>query len=217
VASIPPGRTLLAEGVRIFVPLDAANTREIVRHSFSELDRFLNVAGTPPGKYSRYSRGLIGMCLVQGAAQHVVDVGGPNTFDNEVCIGQAEVHDKGFQVRPDGRVISGIKDIDVIFFFRDEECLPLPKNRHLRKSLVVNFRALGKRRLDFMKKGIPEGILTRAVSDHPRDIFRAYVEGTDHGCRYLSKKSLIGLYPEKIFCEPLWCTKRLTSLPGAPR
>lgn len=207
----------MAEAVRTFVQLDAANTLRIVRHSFSELDRFLNAAGTPPGKYSCYAGRLIGMCLAQGAAQHVVDLGGSNTFDNEVCISQTEIHDKGFRVRPDGRVISGIKDIDVIFFFREKECLPLPKNRHLRKSLVANFQALGERRLDFMKKGISEDILTQAVSNHPRDVFRAYLEGTDHGRRYLSKKSLIGLYPEAIFCEPLWRAKRRTTLRSVPR
>jgi hypothetical protein len=150
--------------------LNAANTRDIVSYSFSELDRSLKAAGTPPGKYSRYAGGLIGMCLMQGATKHVVDLSGSNTFDNEVCIRQTEIHDKGFRVRPDGRVISGIKDIDVIFF-REEGCLPLPKNQRLSKSLVANFQALGERRIDFMSKGISEDILARAMSNDPRDIF----------------------------------------------
>jgi hypothetical protein len=196
--------------------LNAANTREIVSYSFSELDRSLKAAGTPPGKYSRHAGGLIGMCLMQGATKHVVDLSGSNTFDNEVCIRQTEIHDKGLRVRPDGRVISGIKDIDVIFF-REEGCLPLPKNQRLSKSLVANFQALGERRTDFMSKGISEDILARAMSNHPRDIFRAYLEGTDYRRRYLSKRSLIGLYPEEIFCEPLWQTKRLTTLQSVPR
>ena len=84
------------------------------------------------------------MCLMQGATKHVVDLSGSNTFDNEVCIRQTKRHDKGFRVRPDGRLISGIKDIDVIFF-REEGCLPLPKNQRLSKSLEANFQALGER------------------------------------------------------------------------
>lgn len=112
-------------------------------------------------------------------------------------------------MRPDGRVVSGIKDLDVILFFREDARLPLPTNRHLRKSVVVDLPTLGKRRLDLMKKGVPEDMLAQGGDDHPREIVRAYLRRTRHGLRYLSLKSVIGLHPEAIFCKALWRTRRL--------
>ena len=178
------------------------------------MDRFLNAAGTPPGKYSRYADRLIAICLAQGTAQHLVDhLNDSSAFDNEVFVSQTEIRDKGFRVLPNGRVIYGIKDIDVFFFFREDENLPLPNNRHLRKSVVADLRALGERRLDFMKKGISESILVKATGGHTHELARAYLRESLHGRRYLSKKSLIGLYPETVFCLPIWRTKHSTNEP----
>lgn len=201
---------MLTEEIRTFRQLSLADTREVSRHAFAELDRFLNAAGSPPGKYSRYADRLIAICLAQGAAQHFVDLEEVTAFDNEVHVGRAKVKDKGFRVLPNGRVISGIKDIDVIFFFREDERLPLPIVRHLRKSVTAHFPTLGERRLDFMKKSMSEEIVAKARGEHPRDIVRSYLQGTRHGLCYLSKKSVIGLYPEDMFCEPVWRTKRWT-------
>ena len=197
---------------RTFQKLEQDDMQEVRRHAFLELDRFLNVAGTPPGKYSRYADRLLAICLAQGAAQHLIDLEvGAAAFDNEVRVSLLEIRDKGLCVSPTGRVISGIKDVDVLFFFREDEDLPLTNNRHLRKSVVANLGSLGKRRLDFMKKGMAESILAKAESDHPRDTTRAYLRESRHGRRYLARKSLIGLYPEAIFCQPVWRTRRLAS------
>jgi hypothetical protein len=45
----------LPEMDRTFGRLDVANLHEVRHYTLSELDRFLNVAGTPPGKYLRYA------------------------------------------------------------------------------------------------------------------------------------------------------------------
>jgi hypothetical protein len=195
---------------RTFGRLDVANLHEVRHYTLSEVDRFLNVAGTPPGKYLRYADRLIGVCLAHGAAQHFVDLQSAGTFDNEVSVSRAEINRKGFRVLRNGRVINGINDLDVYFFFRQDEILPIP-NRYRRKSLMVNLEALGERRLDFMRKGIPESVLTQAASDHPRDIIRAYIQESHHGRHYLSKKSLIGLHPDALFGQLAWQTRRLTS------
>ena len=173
-----------------------------------ELDRFLFSAGSPPGKYARYKDRLIAICLAQGAAQHLVDLEVTDAYDNEVSVDETEVRKKGFRVLSDGRVVSGIKDVDVIFFFREDMRLPLPTNRHLRKSVVADLPILGRRRLDLMKKGVPEDMLAQEGDDHPRDVVRTYLRRSRHGLRYLSLKSMIGLHPEAIFCEPLWRTRR---------
>jgi hypothetical protein len=112
-------------------------------------------------------------------------------------------------VLPNGRVINGINDLDV-YFFRQDEILPIP-NRYRRRSLMVNLGALGERRLDVMRKGIPESIMMQEASDHPRDIIRAYIQESHHGRHYLSKKSLIGLHPDAMFGQPAWQTRRLDS------
>jgi hypothetical protein len=182
--------------------------RETRRLVFLELDRFLFVAGSPPGKYARYADRLIAVCLTQGAAQHVVDLDAANGYDNEVRVGEGEVRDKGLRLLSDGRVVSGIKDLDVISFFREDPRLPLPTNRHLRKSVVADLPTLGERRLDFMKKGVPADTIAQAGGGDARDVVRAYLRQTRHGQLYLSRKSVIGLHPDAMFCEPIWRTRR---------
>ena len=129
----------LSETTRTFQRSYAATLQEVRYHALSELERFINASDTPPGKYSRYADRLVAICLVQGAAQHFVELEYATAFDNQVRVGQAKIQDKGFRVLSDGRVISGIKDMDVIFFFREDEGLPLPRNLHLRKSVVADF------------------------------------------------------------------------------
>ena len=183
--------------------------QEVRRLALSEMERFLHAAGSPPGKYSLYADRLVAICLAQGAAQHLVDLDAASAYDNEVRVDEVEVRDKGSRVLHDGRVLSGVKDLDVIFFFREDGRLPLPTNRHLRKSEVADLPTLGRRRLDFMKKGVPEGMLAQARGDRPQDVVRTYLRRSRHGSLYLSRKSVIGLHPPEIFDERIWATRRL--------
>lgn len=183
--------------------------REVRRLALSEMERFLYAAGSPPGKYSLYADRLVAICLAQGAAQHLVDLDAASAHDNEVRVDETGVRDKGLRVLPDGRVLSGVKDLDVVFFFREDDRLPLPTNRHLRKSVVADLPTLGRRRLDFMKKGVPEGMLEQTGGDRPRDVVRTYLRRSRHGSLYLSRKSVIGLHPPEIFDARIWATRRL--------
>lgn len=196
---------------RTFQGLDLADLQDIRYLALSELDRFLIAAGTPAGKYRRYAYRLVGICLAPGAAQHYVDSQNLDEFDNEVYVGPTKISDKGFLVHSNGRVIGGVKDIDVWFFFLQDETLPIPNRRHVKKSLEVRLEALGKRRLDFMKKGISRHVLAETSSKYPREIIRTYLRETEHGRNCLSKRSLVGLHPDMLFSQPLWRTRRLSS------
>ena len=74
-------------------------------------------------------------------------------------------------------------------------------------SPVCHFRKLGMRRVDFMKKGVGADMEGLDI----RDVVRRYVTQTDHGCSYLSKKSVIALHPAPFFASAVWATRRLTS------
>ena len=195
---------------RTFQALDRTDLEEIRHLALVELDRFLNAAGFPPGEYRRYVDRLIAVCVAQGTAQHLLDLHETSQFDNEVFISHDKIKAKGLRVLADGRVINGIKDIDVWFFFRRDDGLPIPNARHCRKSETAELQSLGERRLDFMKKGIAAGVLKEAGPGDPRDSIRAYLRTTAHGRRFLSRKSMVGLYPEAIFDQVVWATRRLT-------
>lgn len=87
---------MLLEETRIFRRPSWADMREVRRLAFSELDRFLFAAGSPPGKYARYEERLIAVCLAQGAAQHLVDLEVTDVYDNEVSVDEAEIWKKDF-------------------------------------------------------------------------------------------------------------------------
>ncbi|CAA9476350.1 MAG: hypothetical protein AVDCRST_MAG05-960 [uncultured Rubrobacteraceae bacterium] len=197
------------EETRTFRRPHPEDLQEVRRLALSEMERILYAAGSPPGKYSLYADRLVAICLAQGAAPHLVELDAAGAYDNEVRVDEAEVRDKGLRVLPDGRVLSGVKDLDVVFFFREDGRLPLPTNRHLRKSVVAELPTLGRRRLDFMKKGVPEGMPAQTGGDRPRDVVRAYLRRSRHGSLYLSRKSVIGLHPPGIFDERIWATRRL--------
>ena len=113
------GRVLVVflEETRTFRRPRPDDLREVRRLALSEMERFLYAAGSPPGKYSLYADRLVAICLAQGAAQHLVDLDAAGAYDNEVRVDESEVRDKGLRVLPDGRVLSGVKDLDVVFFF----------------------------------------------------------------------------------------------------
>jgi hypothetical protein len=186
--------------------MERSDLEEIRRLSLTELDRFLNLAGNPPGKYLRYGERLIAICLAQGAAQHFIDTRVGQDFDREVAVGPQEVLEKGLRVLSNGQVISGVKDIDVWFFFQQLPGCPIASMRHCRKYISNSVGKLGERSIDFMKKGISADLVEHGDA---RGTVRAYLRGTEHGRRYLSKKSIVGLYPDAVFAEPFWRVKRI--------
>ena len=198
---------------RTFQSLFGSDLEEICAQARTELDRFLTRAGNPPSKFQGYAQRLIAICLAQGTAQQFVDLQAPSVFDNEVVVSAEKIAEKGHQVFPSGQVISGIKDIDVWFFFAQDDLVPIPSRQHCKKSVTTRFKNLGERRLDFMKKGVSETLITRITNPNPKAIVRSYLQDTEHGQRYLSKKSLVGLYPASVFSEIFWATRRWTNMP----
>ncbi len=190
---------------RTFQRLSRNDLKKICEYALEELERFLTCAGNPRGKYHRYENRLIAICLGQGAAQHFVDLQELSVFDNEVKVEKKKINEKGYQIESNGKVISGVKDIDVWFFFEQDDDLKIPDIKNCRKSIQKEFGNLGERNIDFLKKG-----LLRKGS--PRETIRSYLKGNNRGgdtWRYLAQKSLIGLEPASLFGEILWATKRL--------
>jgi hypothetical protein len=206
--------------VRTFEAIDEEDLLEVLRQCQQELRRFLEQAGTPAGKFQSYRDRLLAVCLVQGVAQHFVDTRPDLHADHEVEVTQSEIDEKGYRVNPDGRVTNGVKDIDVIFFFRHDPGVAIPNQRHCRKSSEHDLARLGRRRLDFMKKGVHLDALGLGVDTDPVRLVRFYLAQTDHGRDYLSKKSAVGLFPPSIFGRTLWASRRIaarSSGPAAPR
>ena len=139
-----------------------------------------------------------------------------SVFDNEVGVSPEKIAAKDHKVLPNGQVISGIKDIDVWFFFEHDDAVPIPNVRHCRKSVTTRLRNLDERRLDFMKKGGTETLISQVTSPNPKATVRSYLQGTMHGWCYLSRKSLVGLYPVSVFEHLFWATRRFTSTSSRP-
>lgn len=194
---------------RTFSKLNSRDLGEIVPFALEEFSRFLNVAGSPRGKYRRYADRLIGIFLAQGAAQHFTDLEAAPDYDLMVEVELKKIQDKGLRVLPTGQVVSGIKDIDVWFLFEDDATLHIPPRTNCRKSVIACLEHFGNIDLDFMKKGVAQKLVEFGRGD-PRKILRAYLADTAHGRSYLSKKSLVGLYPEHIFAQVLWRVHRVT-------
>lgn len=197
--------------MRTFEPLAFNALTEIRECALPELERFITEAGDPPGKFRRYEPKLIAICLCQGAAQHFVDLQDAPDFDNTVLVPGNEVDEKGYQVLPSGRVISGVNDIDVWFFFEHDEAVPIPNRRHCMKSVTASFAGLGERRVDFLKKGVRPTVMEKARSLDRFEIIRSYMRNTPHGQQYLSRKSVVGLRPDEVFGQVLWRTLRRVS------
>jgi len=165
-------------------------------------------SGHPSGKFQNYSDRLLAICLIQGAAQHFVDTRINLPTKNDVAVDQAKIDEKGYRVSVEGQVLNGVKDIDVMLWFRRHETVSIPVRNHARKSTVCNLRRLGMRRFDFMKKAIPDDFIGRGASHDPMCLVRRYMEETNHGRQYLARKSAIGLYPDFIFGQILWASRR---------
>lgn len=195
--------------MRSFQEIGTVDLAELSIYSKLELHRFLNHAGNPVGKFKVYENRLVGICLCQGAAQHYVDMSNEDKFDNEIYLDEKEVKEKGYMVSPGGRIISGIKDIDVYFFFAAHGHVSIPNIRHCRKSIIAKFSNIGEYRIDFMKKGISKEIVNEIKGGNPINVILQYLKHTHHGQAYLLKQSVVGLYPDEIFGRIIWKTKRL--------
>ena len=195
---------------RVWAPITISHL-EILKHvALDELKRFLNEAGTPQGKYSVYKNRLIAVCLCQGAAQYFFELWlmGKEPEDKVVEVKQKEIEEKSLKVK-DKIVLSGIKDIDIWFFFEEHPEIEIPHIRNMRKSIILEIPGLGKRRIDFMKKMIAKSILENSTSIE--EIIRKYLALETNSARFLSEKSIIGVYPEKLFAKPIWKVKRIIS------
>ena len=193
---------------RTFQRLSSNDLEKIREYALEELERFLTYAGDHQGKYHRYENRLIAICLGQGAAQHFVDLQELSAFDNEVKVGKEKINEKGHKIDSNGKVISGIKDIDVWFFFEQDDDLKIPDIKNCRNSIQKDFGNLGVRSIDFLKKGIIR-------KDSPTETVRSYLKGNNRSgntWRYLAQKSLVGLEPASLFEEILWATKRLQAV-----
>jgi len=194
--------------MRVFEPLGLDVLREILDCAIRELDRFLMLAGRPPGKFKVYGDRLITISLCQGSAQHFVDLQGRSDFDNIVLVTQRELDEKGYRVTPTGRIVNGVNDIDVCLFFQQLASVPIPNRNHCIKSATGRFSGLGERRLDFLKKGVSREVIGSAGSSEPTEVIRSYMRNTPHGRQHLSRKSVIGLYPARVFGKVLWRSLR---------
>jgi hypothetical protein len=194
--------------LRTFEHIVSEDLREIARLSLEELNRFTTKAGKPPGKYAPYLERLIAVCLCQGAAQHYVDVQNSGGFENEVLVSTSEIREKGFQTVATGQVLSGVKDVDVVFFFEYYNPIPIPPRRHCLRRVYAELPSLGRRRIDFMKRTVLPEVICSAGVREPSAIVGSYIKHTAHG-QFLGTKSVIGLYPENIMATAIWRTRRL--------
>lgn len=193
---------------RNFEKLSAAHLRSILDWSREELTRFLRLAGDPPGKFRCYEQRLVAICLAQGAAQHWTDLEGCEGRDQCLCVSDEKIQKKEYRVLANGQVISGIKDIDIWFFFEPDTSVRISSWKHCRKESRGVLDGIGEFGIDFMKKEIPRHILDTAGGNEPREMIRTYLRDSDHGREHLAKKSVIGLFPESLFSQVLWCVFR---------
>lgn len=128
--------------------------------------------GIGAGKYAVYRERLIAICLCQNGARNYVT-------------GDARLN-----------------DLDVWFFFREHDTVKLPSFRNLGKSLAGMFPVLGPKRIDFMKKTIPLGLVVGG--DILRTIQNFLSKRGTLNSEMLRTKPVIGLYPETIFDVVLW-------------
>jgi len=188
---------------RDYIKLTRSDLREIRDYALEELDRFLYRAGSPAGKFRAYRSRLIAICLCQGAAQHYAQCTGIPSR-RQIIVRRSTIREKRYRLEQ-GRVLAGLKDIDVWFFFKALQRIIIPDIRNCRKHSVRSFTRLGQRELDFMKKAIKKPIRAKAKGNRPADIVRSYLEhGGTKSSKCLSKSSIIGLYPKSLFGRLIW-------------
>jgi len=163
------------EDVRTYEKLGRNDLQEMRHYALKELNRFYHQVGEPPGKYKVYMGKLIAICLCQGAAQHFVD----------------------------GK--TGIKDLDIWFFFKEDENVKIPDIKNMRYSVHVSLKNIGEKRIDYLKKSVERDVIDVSESKKPEDILRSYLQNANtHTSKELAKKSIVGLYPDKIFGKIIW-------------
>src|SRR5439155_25631755 len=122
---------------------------------------------TGNGKYAVYQERLIAVCLCQGAAKHFLDQQ------------------------------TGVKDIDIWFFFEEHDLVRISNFRNARKSLVLALPRFGTKRIDIMKKSVPQRLCIREGRE---GTIRNYLDNANtEASTRLSEKPVIGLYPQDIF------------------
>lgn len=161
--------------VRLYDTLGEAHLQLIQNYAEEELRRFLLLSGNPVGRYAIYKDRLVAICLCQGAALHFIDG------------------------------TTGVKDIDVWFFFRDDDRQHIRNVGNMRYSINAKVGSFGLRKLDFLKKGISKKVTEQLDSDDPADVVTAYLlhAGTD-SANWLRQKAVVGLYPKSIFGQVIW-------------
>ena len=190
---------------RVYTRLTRNDLIQMRDFALEELDRFLYSAGSPLGKFQKYSKRLIAICLCQGAAQHYLQNLSSHSYHKIVCIEDAAIRQKGYRLDRQGNVLAGIKDIDIWFFFYEHPKLPIPHVKNCKKSTHKSFYKLGNRTIDFMKKTIAKKVVASAISNHSADIIRAYLQNVNtQTSDCLARASIVGLYPNILLGRPIW-------------
>ena len=127
---------------------------------------------TNSGKYAVYQSQLVAICLCQGAAKHYVDS------------------------------VTGVKDLDVWLFFEEHDTVKIPHRGNARKEIQANFKKLGPKRIDFMKKMIPLRFIVK--NDAQKSLQNYLSLAVTSASAELSMKPVIGLSPSAIFGRVLW-------------
>ena len=199
--------SMLCNVNRVYHELTEDDLLIMKRVSLHELDRFINQSGNPPGKYRVFEDKLIAVCLCQGAAQHFVEAKRFEDYDKVETISSEKIDEKDYKVLSTGDVLSGVKDIDILFFFREDKSVKIPKRRFYNKNDFASFKVFGLRRFDLMKTTIMDEVISLTTDNSPSSQVRSYLINTKHGKEHLSKASVVGLFPDDLFGKILWKTK----------
>lgn len=195
---------------RVFDRFSLNDLHAIQKYSLIELERFYNKAGNPPGKFKILENELIAICLCQGVAQHYIESLNTNKFNKTVLVSDKEIQEKGYKINKYYHVLSGVRDIDIWFFFKECNFVKIPDIRNCRKSINVEFTHFGIRKLDFLKKTIKNQIIKKAVDNEPHNIIKSYLmNDTNKTPNFLSLKSVVGLYPDYLYNKLIWKVNRI--------
>jgi len=193
---------------RKWLPLTIDHLKILKDRALVELERFLKETGSPPGKYSVYSDRLLAICLCQGAAQFYFESWYINReqVNETVQVNQEEIKEKKLKLE-NGLVLSGVKDIDIWFFFKEHPKVKIPHRGNMRKSEIINMPQFGEIRIDFMKKAFPQSVVEEVNS--PIEMIHNYLKIGTSTANFLRQKSIVGLYPDNLFGSLIWKVKRI--------
>jgi hypothetical protein len=140
--------------------------------------------------------------LCQGTAQYYSQLTQPTSFDTTIFKSEKDIAEKGYKTDKNGRVLAGIKDIDICFFFRKHPNVIIPDKRNCRKSIRVSLKGFGERDIDFMKKAIKSSLKD---SQKQRTAIRSYLRNANTtSSKHWSESSVIGLYPNNLLGKLIW-------------